>query len=372
MWLKKLLLGVLVVMVAVWAWAWVGLKTSKHEYAQLSDEQQLIAKEYLKGKLTPAPDGWRYETFYPQENVNLRTGLIEHANSKGLVIVVPGFTGTIEMVMREIDQLYAAGFSVAAIEYRGQGASWRPLSHPEKGYVEDYAILAADLAKFAHSINQDNQPLYFYSISMGAHITIRMALEHDVDVAAYSFIVPMVKINTGEFSYSLTQKIASIASAVGLGELYAPGQSAWPGDGSPGDGSPGDDYVFGAATGCNANPDLAQSQSALFAERPELRTSGTTLGWLKATMASTDYILGTPNKARLNNPVKLFTAGIDELVDTPAAQQFCQSLSDCELVHKPQSRHCITREDMAVYDEMIQDSIRHFENAKNTQEDKPL
>ena len=354
-WLKRVVVLILFCAVLTWLWLWSKLHTQEHQYAQLSTSQMATAKAYLEGKLTPALPDWQWNTFYPEEGVNLRTGTVINPNARGLVVVVPGFTGTIEMVMREINQFYEAGFSVAAIEYRGQGASWRPLAHPEKGYVEDYAVLAQDIAKYADSILEDEQPLFFYSISKGAHITLRMAMLDRVSVAAYSLIVPMVKINTGEFSYSLTKSIANVFTTLGLGAMYAPGQTAWPGP----------NYKFGEATGCNANPELAQSQGALFAVREELRTSGTTMRWLKEAIDSTQLIVDAPLNEQIDSPVLMFTAGIDELVDTSAAQNLCATLNQCELIHKPDSRHCITREDMTVYDGMIQDSIRHFNTALN-------
>jgi hypothetical protein len=57
----------------------------------------------------------------------------------------------------------------------------------------------------------------------------------------------------------------------------------------------------------------------------------------------------------------MFTAGVDLLVDTPAAQQFCDSLAQCELTHLPESRHCVTRENFELYDRVIADAIDHFD-----------
>ena len=113
---------------------YLGVKFEKHQYTQISDEQRSQAVAYLEGKVTPNPSGWKFDTFYPEAGIELRTGTIDSENAKGTVIFVPGFTGTIEMSMGTISQLNNAGFRVAAIEYRGQGKSYRPISNPEKGY----------------------------------------------------------------------------------------------------------------------------------------------------------------------------------------------------------------------------------------------
>ena len=63
----------------------------------------------------------------------------------------------------------------------------------------------------------------------------------------------------------------------------------------------------------------------------------------------------------ITQPVKIYTAGIDELVSTDAANLFCENLTQCSTQHYPESRHCITREYYDVYDGIVKDAIAHFE-----------
>ncbi len=181
---RKIAGAFVVLFAGIWLVAFLVLRFETHEYTQLSDGQLAEAAAYLEGKLTPAPPAWEWNTFTPEPNVNLRTGMIDAANAKGTVIVVPGFTATIEMTMREIVKINAGGYRVASIEYRGQGKSYRPLANPEKGYVEDYAQLGAELAGFAEQVRITDKPLFFYSISKGAHITMRMAGEQKPEIRA--------------------------------------------------------------------------------------------------------------------------------------------------------------------------------------------
>ena len=329
----------------------MGVKFEKHQYTQISDEQPSQAAAYLKGKVTPNPSDWKFDTFSPEEGIELRTGTIDSANAKGTVIFVPGFTGTIEMSMGTISQLNNAGFRVAAIEYRGQGKSYRPISNPEKGYVQSYNLLASDLAKFARHIKRDGEPLFFFSVSKGAHITMRMAAHEGVDVNAFSLVVPMIKINTGELSYSFVKNLAHTLNAVGLGNMYAPGRSQWP-------PLP---LVFGKANGCNSNPDTAQVQSAMFALDETLRTRGVTIKWLKETTDSTEKLLSNDFMKSVTQPVKIFTAGDDRIVRSDAADQFCASLENCQVEHFQEARHCINRENSENMDDIIRQSIALFE-----------
>ena len=61
-----------------------------------------------------------------------------------------------------------AAIALHQLKYRGQGESYRPLTNPEKGYVESYARLGEELAEFAEQVRIADKPLFFYSISKGA------------------------------------------------------------------------------------------------------------------------------------------------------------------------------------------------------------
>ena len=330
----------------------LALRFESHNYTQLSDTQKSLAADYLKKKISPIPDAWQWQIFEVEPGIKLRTGVLDVDNAKGTVIVVPGFTGSIESLMYEITKLHAAGFRVAAIEYRGQGKSWRPLRNPEKAYVESYSELAQDLAKFTESINMSDQALFFYSISKGAHITMRMAAEHNLDIAAYALVTPMIQIHSGDMTHARLKTISGFFSGVGLGSIYAPGQTNWPSNA----------LVFGKATPCNANPETAQTQSALFSSQEPLRVGGVTMRWLYETSVSSDLLLNPDYVANITAPVKIFTAGIDKLVNTEASNQFCSSLNQCDAVHYKDSRHCMTQEDFSRYDSVIAASIEHFRN----------
>jgi len=351
--LKRGVQIILSLILLAWFIAFMMLKFESHEYTQITEEQRAQAISYLKGKVAPQPAGWEFETFSPEQGVSLRTGSIDAPNAKGTIVFVPGFTGTIEMSMETITQLNRSGFRVAAIEYRGQGKSYRPISNPEKGYVEDFKILASDVAQYARKVKRDGEPLFFFSISKGAHITMRMAAEQGVDVSAFALVVPMIQVNSGDMSHSALSNFAHTLNAVGLGNMYAPGSAQWP-------PLP---LVFGEANDCNSNPETAQLQSAMFALDETLRTRGITIKWLKETTSSTENLLNPEFMKALTQPVKIFTAGDDRLVRTDVATAFCASLNDCSVTHFEEAMHCINRESQDRMNEIIRQSVAHFEKA---------
>ena len=350
---KKTVLVLFSVLFFSWLVALLYLQLATHEYYSVSTAQKAQASAYLEGKLTPVPPTLQWSTFTSEPGIELRTSLLDAENPKGTIIVVPGWTGFAELSMRTIVTLNQAGYRVAHIEYRGQGKSTRLLRNPEKGHVESYAARANEVAQYANTIRIEDKPLFFFSESMGAHITMRMAAEQALDVDAYFLLVPLIKMNTGTIPYKVGTSLANVFSAVGLGAVYAPGQSQWP-------DLP---LVFGKAHDCNANPQTAQRQSALFALDESLRSKGATMGMISETAASTVVISSAGYMDDLIQPVQMITAGIDTLVDTDASHEFCDALKNCEVTHFAEARHCISGENLQRMDTILAQAIAFFDRS---------
>lgn len=351
--LKRFLIGIAIIMGAAWAYGMYLLVAEEHSYASVSEKDRSLAADYLTVAVEPLGEGWLWESFEPEEGIELRTGRFENppTNPKGVVIVVPGYTAPLEMLSRSINQFHANGFLTYGFEYRGQGLSTRLLTNPEKGHVEDYAVLAADLSKFIESVARPDLPLNVYAISQGAHITMRMAGDGLADADNYALIVPMAKIFTGEFPYGVARVIGAVLTYTGLGEVFAPGRGPW-------------DIAnvnFGSATECNANPKKAQLRDALFALDERKRVNGPTARWVHETINSTDDLFAPGYAEKITAPVLMFTAGQDTIVDTDAAVSLCNKLGNCTRQHFEASRHCIGQESDEVRDAIINASIEHFD-----------
>jgi len=343
--------GLLGLLVLAWAAAFLSVRFESHQYTELSSQQRAAAKTYFEKSYEPLPADWQWSHFSPEPEVELRTGYIEAPNAKGTVIIVPGFTSPIEMNARAIAAFNSAGYRVAAIDYRGQGGSWRPLANPEKGYVEDYAILADDLAGYAERVRLVDKPLFIFAISKGAHITMRAAEHNQAKASAYALAVPMIQIQTPDTKIPVLKLLSGAATLLGLGSAYPPGLSGWPPK----------NLVFGEATDCNANPETAQIQDSLFGLNPELRVSGVTMRWLKETIDSSDYIMSPEFTGSISEPVRIFNAGDDRIVNASAANAFCDSLNHCSVTEFANARHCINRENYSVYDQILEQTIDFFD-----------
>lgn len=329
-WLFGTITAVAVLLAGFWAYGW-SKRTGPHEYAAVSAEDIERSKAYLDANLAPMPEGWEWSAFEPEEGVALRVGRIEAPNAKGTVVVVPGYTAPIDLYSGTITALHAAGYDVAGFEYRGQGLSTRDLDDPEKGFVKSWPRLGADLAAYVDTIDGD---VYVYANSMGAHVTLRGLLDGGLSAKAYVLTAPMVRIDTGGFPYSVARGITTFFSMTGMDGDYTEGQVPW----AP------DRIKWGEGNSCNTNPDTAWRRDALFVLNEPMRTSGTTNGWVRRTMASSDELTGPKLPATVTDPVLMFTAGKEAFVDTDAAAALCTAMNSCERVHYPESSHCLVEE----------------------------
>ncbi|MDD9910330.1 MAG: alpha/beta hydrolase [Ahrensia sp.] len=335
----KLLLATVVLLIgAFWVSSYLLMRdTEPHAYAPVTETEKQEAEAYIASGLASMPTGWKWGTFEPQPGVVLRTGQAKTSTSprKGTVVLVPGYTAMLELYSETFQTFLNDGYDVAALEYRGQGLSHRELDNPEKGYVSSYDMLTGELADFINQLKVDGAgPVHIYANSMGGHIALRMAGQDRPDVASYFLLVPMVKIETGDFPYGVARVLAGFYSYTGLGNAFAPGQGPF---------VPGQEKL-GTPSPCMNNAKTAQIRDALFIRNEAYRVTGTTNDWVTRTMASTDLIASQSFVDRVKKPVFMVTAGDDRWVSTEAATQLCERLSSCEIAHYEESRHCIARE----------------------------
>ena len=338
--MRKALTGlaglVVVVLGGVWLTGWLGANDEPHAYAPVTDEDRAAARAYLERAHVPLPDGWRWSTFEREPGIPLRSGRVDVADPKGIVVLVPGHTAPLDLHGLHVLELTTAGYSVAGLEQRGQGLSWRPLSNPEKSHQTDYADLSADLAAYVASLGTD-LPVFVLGTSMGGHIALRAAGENAMKPRAMGLVVPMVDIQTGAFPYPVARAITSFYAHTGLGANYTPGAADWAMQ----------DVSFGTPSACNPNPDTADRLNALRVLDERLRVRGATNQWVHATMASVRRIREPAFLAAIDVPTFMVTAGREAYVSTPAARAACDAMGSCTRRHFEEAAHCITNEDPA-------------------------
>ncbi|MCF6272797.1 MAG: alpha/beta hydrolase [Rhodobacteraceae bacterium] len=142
--------------------------------------------------------------------------------ARGLALVLPGRTECIEKYGRMAGKLVERGFSVAIIDWRGQGLSDRPGNSTAVGHVDNFKDYQLDIdAVLAHpEVMACSGPRVMFAHSMGGCIGLRALLARD-GFAAAVFSAPMWGLHLPGANRFFAPLIASIGVGLGLGKKPA-------------------------------------------------------------------------------------------------------------------------------------------------------
>jgi lysophospholipase len=143
--------------------------------------------------------------------------------AKGTVFLLPGRTEYIEKYGRAAGDLVARGYSVATIDWRGQGLADRALPDPLVGHVGDMAEYQQDLDALMAAAGQLGlpQPWFVLGHSMGGAIALR-ALLRGLPFRAAVFSGPMFGISMAAWLRPVAWVLTALAPPFGQGGRYAP------------------------------------------------------------------------------------------------------------------------------------------------------
>ena len=146
---------------------------------------------------------------------------------RATVVLLTGRAEFIEKYAQTIDDLKAAGFAVAALDWRGQGGSSRLIPGAlARGHVRHYEHYLDDLDTLLAAAAAEGlpEPHLMIATSMGGHIGLRHLAERPAAFKGAALIAPMIDINFGALPHWLVRRAARLAVLLGRAERYAFGQ----------------------------------------------------------------------------------------------------------------------------------------------------
>ena len=107
----------------------------------------------------PVPPGAIEEDVRTADGCRLRAARWTPAGeARGTVAIFEGRGEFIEKYFETARDLLARGFAVAALDWRGQGGSERPLRNARKGHVDDFSQFERDLDAFVAQVLEPHCP----------------------------------------------------------------------------------------------------------------------------------------------------------------------------------------------------------------------
>ena len=231
---------------------------------------------------------------------------------KGTVCVFGGRTEFIEKYFEVVRDLRTRGFAVAILDWRGQGLSQRALADPFKGHVGDFSEYDLDLQAFMHDVVLPDcpPPLFAIAHSMGASVLIRAAYRGLRWFDRIVLTAPMVKLaQLPMLGYA--NKVALMLRLSGLGSAYIPGGDASVLSLRPFAGNP-----------VTSDPVRYARVAAVLEAEPALGLGAPTIGWANAAFKAMAPMEQPMYPAHIRQPILIVASGRDQLVSTPAIEEF--------------------------------------------------
>jgi lysophospholipase len=279
--------------------------------------------------------------------------VFKHPNEKGAIVFLPGRTEPILKHAENIIDLLKQGYSVYAMDHRGQGQSEGRLtdSNPQIGYVRLFQQYADDLDTFVSQVVHPAQHphLFLLAHSMGGGVSALYIEEHPTVFEAVALSSPMLEINYGGFLLkTAASELPTLFCGVGDGKGYGLLQH---------DFDPGIRFE-------DAGNDVTRSRARydlkmrMFAEHLELRLGGPSNRWLCETFEAGSHLklLGVESQT----PTLLLEAGSDQVVMTGAEDRYCNDASRCQKITYPDAQHEILGERDSIRNDALANTVRFF------------
>lgn len=135
-------------------------------------------------------------TLIGKDNIQLAWCSVIHPQSDKAIVICSGRVESYLKYQELIYDLYQQGYSVYALDHRGQGLSQRLTNNPNKGHVNKFSDYIDDFATFINQIvmPQNHQKLYLVGHSMGGAIGTLYLKQYPKTFKAAALSAPMYGI----------------------------------------------------------------------------------------------------------------------------------------------------------------------------------
>jgi lysophospholipase len=282
----------------------------------------------------PVPDNAVAGSIKTPDGVSLRFArFAPPPGRKGTVVLLQGRAEFIEKYFETARDLRTRGFAVATFDWRGQGLSDRALTDRQKGYVRDFSQYAIDLDAIMEQVVLPDcpPPIFALGHSMGGAVAIRACHSGSRWFERVVLSAPMVALPTT--LSRVAGPLARFMRLIGRGGAYVPA-------GNP-EMSGSEGFIGNVLT---SDPVRFARNAAILEEEPTLGLGSPTIGWADAALRQMKEFADPGYAGHIRQAILMVAAGRDDVVSTPAIEQFGMNLLAGRHLILAGSRHEILQE----------------------------
>ena len=289
----------------------------------------------------PIPDGATVGTVVAADGVRVRFARwrATQRRGQGTVLVLQGRGEAIEKYFETIGDLRKRGFAVATFDWRGQGGSERHLRNAMKAHVDSFAEYDRDLEAFTqHVLLPDCPPPYFaLAHSTGGLVALRAAANGRARFNRMVLAAPLIGFGPSRPPESIASKIAAVMTAIGLGEISAPGQAKETMTRIP----------F-AGNKLTSDAERFQRNKEMAVKLPQMFVEGPTFGWLYAAYRATHEAAEPAFPPAIKVPALFVFGALDRVVSISAIERLTSEMRAGGAVVIPGAQHELLMERDAI------------------------
>ncbi len=253
--------------------------------------------------------------------------------ARGAILLLNGRGDFIEKYAETLHDLVDAGWSVATIDWRGQGLSGRLGDTPEKGHCDGFDGWLRDLGDIiAWFHGAVPGPYFAIGHSMGGHLLLRHLAGRGGDFTRVALVSPMLGMLAPPLGPRAAAVVARVMVLIGQGGAYVAG------------GGPRIKAPPGSARQLllTSDPDRYADEAWWAEQTPAVSMGSATWGWLDAAFASLAVMRRQLTKVA--TPLLVFIPETDRLVDNAATRAAVRMIPDARLEIIDGAGHELLRE----------------------------
>ncbi len=300
--------------------------------------------------LYPSVEEWSWTGFFKGvSNLQIHYRIYGTAQPQSRPVVIsPGWTEFSLKYMELAHDLISQSFSpVYVLDHRGQGASGRRLSDPEKGYVEDFGFYVQDFKTFLDKVVIPRHPeknLHLIAHSMGGAVSLLYMLEEPNTFRSAAMTSPMLQVAI----HSCLEFIASLLSPPV--DFLMPHQPFLV-------SSRKKEITFDPNNKVSHSPARYEFNKFLENEH-SFYIKGATLKWLNEATGQPKQLVEQAEGFAV--PLLILSGGQDQVVDNSAIYSFCERAKNCSHIPFAGAKHEILMEKDEIRTPALQKILQFF------------